>query len=200
MNQKTYPWGLVAALLIVLWPLGLYMLIRNMSQTKGNYVQWGRAMNSLSFFAFFLAPVMLIMGFSGQLQLDDGTPAVALSVVCALMLAAGGVMLMKAGKTYVYRGERYEYYVDLLHTEKSVDIGVISDDLGRNSKAVMADLQTMIDHGLIPNGIIDVQNRKLISNVVQRAVKTVICPNCGGTNRIEEGQSACCAYCDSELR
>ena len=199
MNQKTYPWGLVTALLIILWPLGLYMLIRNMSQTKGDFSQLGRAMKSLSIFVLFLTPVMLVMSLSGQLQFDDGRSAAPFGAVCALILAAGGVLLMNTSKKYMHRGARYEYYIDLLYREKSVDINLIADDLRRSVKDVMADLRLMLQNRLIHNGFLDVQNKRLILSEEQRQVKTVICPNCGGTNKIAEGQHACCAYCDSAL-
>lgn len=216
MQKKSFSWGIIILLFILFFPVGIWMLVKKMSDEKYNYLKNGKALKTFGWVLFGFGIFYLIMGLAGELETEDGSSVVGGIIIMLLLFCGGGLCMVFKGKEFVKRGTKFSRYVAIVNASKNTLIDNIAAAYPTTYDSAASDLQKMIDIGYFQNAYIDLNQRELVMPVIQSTnytgnnaagqnlttdtkPRTVKCPNCGATNKLMSGAINECEYCGSPL-
>lgn len=213
-GKSSISWGVIILFMILFWPVGVFLLIRKITQDKAAVLK-----NSKVFFGIgvFLI-VVAIFGVTGDLTAANGQiDSLASTLAAGIFLLAGGGALIYFSRKMKREGLKYKRYISVVVNNGVTSIDDIAAAVPCTYDDAVIDLQKMIDIGYFNNGYIDFGARTLIlpghDHVANRMdeglmsdtdasaprQEAVICGSCGAKNVIFEGANAECEYCGSYL-
>lgn len=212
MEKKGIGWGWIIFLLIIFWPVGLFLLIKKLATDKSALMSGKTGV--LSAVALFLI-VFGGMGFLGMLLDTSGDSEGALggAIIVIAMLVGGILLLRKVSKTKKI-AVKYKKYIDIVANQNIRSIDNISSAVGLPYDIVAKDLQDMINIGYLKDAYINQGNREIIlkqhepvqytqASVVGQvaAVQTKVarCTGCGANNVVTVGKVSECEYCGTPI-
>ena len=89
MQKKSFSWGIIALMFFLFFPIGIWMLVKKMTDEKFNYIKNGKSLKILAWILIGFAVMYLIMGITGELETEDGSSIVG-GVIMMLMIFGGG--------------------------------------------------------------------------------------------------------------
>lgn len=209
MEKKGMGWGWIIFLLIIFWPVGLFLLIKKLATDKSALMSGKTRPISAAGW------ILVVIGALTSLGTDpsSGEAADIVILVLALAMTVGGVLvLIKASRTK-RTAARYKKYIDLAVNQNVRGIDNIAASVGLSYDAVVKDLQDMINIGYLKDAYIDQGNREIVleqaepvsytqASTSDRAdtQKTAVrCPGCGANNVVAVGSVSECEYCGTPL-
>lgn len=216
MQKKSFSWGIIILLFILFFPVGIWMLVKKMTDEKYCYSKNGKSLKIFGWVLFGMGILYFIMGLTGELATEDGSSAVGRTVLLVILFCGGGLFAVFKGKQFVDRGAKFGRYVAIVNAGSDTSLDNIAAAYPTTYDNAAADLQQMIDAGYFLNAYIDLDKRELVmpaTRSIKGAVsnssgngmpadpkpRTVKCPNCGATNMIISGAINECEYCGSPL-
>ncbi|MGI6268990.1 MAG: hypothetical protein ACOYKJ_00415 [Candidatus Howiella sp.] len=219
MQKKSFSWGIIIVMLIVFFPVAIYMIIKKMTDEKFNYIKNGKSLKILGIVLLCFAGLYLIMGLTDGFQPnEDGSSVVGGVIVCELIFGGCGALCLIKGMKYIKRGEKFNRYVSIINASNDLLIDNIAAAVPTTYDKAITDIQSMLDAGFFMNSYLDLNKRELImkktvsqASVTVNAVyagsqggensqpHSVTCPNCGATNTVVPGAKNECEYCGSPL-
>lgn len=203
-TMKSPSWVAIVFCFIVFWPLGVYLLIKRLTNDKSAAMHNSKILLGIGIFFLFGAFVMIT-------QLFDSSANIGSVVFGILFYGVGGAGILYAAKRLKDTGERYKKLIDIVINQKQTTIENIASQMGLGYNETVKSLQKMIDKDYFSGTYIDQGNHEIVllnTNVVQSTgddpkmiirQKTVKCPNCGGNNVTNVGQAAVCEFCGSPI-
>jgi len=208
-NGGGLSWAVVIVVLIIFWPVGIYLLYRKLTSdkkaamTSGNVVFIvGLALLCLGIFAVIVGP-------------SDPAEAVSGRIEYLVIFVGTGLALRLIGFFGKARAARYKKYIALIINQRITSMDNIAAAVPAKYESVVKDLQKMINIGYFAGAYINSGSRDIVLPQVQGPamgqapgntygaapgqLMDVICKNCGANNQIAEGQAAECEYCGSPL-
>lgn len=190
-SQDLVYWIITALLLVSIWPVGLFLLLRKVlggkkqrqcttwqpprqaPGTQGmpgmNRNRQGKPIDLNKGKGMMVAGIVLAVIFG--IALVSGFPAVALgtSLINALAVMSpvigfflGGLALAWAGARRNKQAKRFRKYVALIGKRESVSITTLAQAMPTTFRKACADLQDMLDEGILETGYLDMSTGRLI--------------------------------------
>lgn len=191
-NQNSYSWPLIILLLILFWPLGVYLMYKKVQLDKKAALTASKLMN-------LLGTIFIIIGI------------ITLFFVVGIFYLALGIVLKKLAKKTLASAERVKKYLTIVVNANMHQLDAIAATVGRSYDVVKKDLQKMIDDGYFKNAYINESTREIVlaqpaaqtygesmMGGVTAQIRVVACPCCGANNTVS-GSVAECEYCGSPL-
>lgn len=214
MQKKSFSWGIIALMFFLFFPIGIWMLVKKMTDEKFNYIKNGKSLKILAWILIGFAVMYLIMGITGELETEDGSSVVSGVIVMLMIFGGGGAFALYKAHSYIKKGTKYNRYVSIINSSNDMLIDNIAVAYPTTYEKATEDIQSMIDDGYFMNAYIDLNRRELI--MPQRSVSvnvtvnqntahadakptSVKCKNCGATNMVVPGAVNECEYCGSPL-
>lgn len=214
MQKKSFSWGIIALMFFLFFPIGIWMLVKKMTDEKFNYIKNGKSLKILAWILIGFAVMYLIMGITGELETEDGSSVVGGVIVMLMIFGGGGAFALYKAHSYIKKGTKYNRYVSIINSSNDMLIDNIAVAYPTTYEKATEDIQSMIDDGYFMNAYIDLNRRELI--MPQRSVSvnvtvnqntahadvqptSVKCKNCGATNTVVPGAVNECEYCGSPL-
>ncbi len=215
MKKKSFSWGIIILMFFLFFPVGIWMLVRKMTDEKSNYVKNGKSLKIFAWVLIGFAALYPIMGITGELELqaEDGTSLVGGLIATILIFGGGGAFSLYKANSYIKKGTKYNRYLSIINCSNDTLIDNIAAAYPTSFEQAVKDLQSMLDDGYFMNAYLDLNRRELImpqKATVNVAVNqstspsngqpmSVKCKNCGATNTIVPGAANECEYCGSPL-
>ena len=214
MQKKSFSWGIIALMFFLLFPIGIWMLVKKMTDEKFNYIKNGKSLKILAWILIGFAVMYLIMGITGELETEDGSSVVGGVIVMLMIFGGGGAFALYKAYSYIKKGTKYNRYVSIINSSNDTLIDNIAAAYPTSFEQAAKDLQSMLDDGYFMNAYVDLNRRELImppkATTVNVAVNqntspsygqptSVKCKNCGATNTVVPGTVNECEYCGSPL-
>ena len=214
MQKKTFSWGIIALMFIVFFPVGIWMLVKKMTNEKFNYIKNGKSLKILAWILISFAVIYLIMLITGELEAEDGSSIVGSLIMMIMLFGGGGAFALYKAHSYIKKGTKYNRYVSIINNSNNTLIDTIAAAYPTTYEKAAEDIQSMIDDGYFMNAYIDLNRRELImpqksvsDNITVNQNPTHIdaqptsieCKNCGATNTVVPGAVNECEYCGSPL-
>lgn len=214
MQKKSTSWGTIILMFFLFFPVGIWMLVKKMTDEKYNYIKNGQSLRILGWILIGFALVYLIMGITGEIKTEDGSSAVGAIVMMVMIFGGGGAFSLYKASSYIKKGKKYSRYVSIINSESDTSIDRIAVAYPTSYEDAVNDIQGMIDDGYFMSAYVDLNNRTLIiprtgtstsrstkqeDTLADRRPKSIKCKNCGATNTIVPGAVAECEYCGSPL-
>mgnify|MGYP006906758882 FL=1 len=212
--KKSKSWTLIIVLVIFVWPVGLFFLIRKLRDDKTAVFEKSSTLKYISFALMGFGVISIFMTLTGQMtQTVDGVKTVVTGsdmlfyIVVSLLFIAGGLLLFKKCLSIEEERKRYRDYISLIVNSNIISIPQISSARAVSSTQVAHDLQVMIDKGYFQNAYIDKTKQCIVlgtyENVstgqeLNHASHMAVCPGCGAHN-IVIGDGSQCEYCGTIL-
>ncbi len=218
MQKKNYSWGLILFMFFLFFPVGIWMLIRKINGERLSYSKIGKSLKIVGWILLSFAFLYLVMGITGELEMEDGSSTVGSVITSLLIFGGGGYLCLKKSTNYLERGAKYSKYLSIVNTSNDLKIDRIAASFPTTFEEAVKDLQTMIDDGYFINSYIDLTRRELVmpknttsahedskqmyyeqaEATEQRRINN--CPNCGAPNTNTLGLVVECEYCGSMLK
>ncbi len=203
--KKSYSWLAVVVMFFIFYPIGIYMLIRNIiagapqsntskKATGIGYFVGGGIVCFIGFFAFINA-------------LNYGT---AVDYFIALMFLIAGGGLIYAGLLAKKRQKLYSKYIRVIENYKRLPLENLAAMIPVAIDTATADVEKIVDAGLISGLFIDYSTRDVVnpsaendfySSVEYLSTQKVIikCKSCLASNEVPRNNPGRCQYCNSPL-
>lgn len=190
-SQDLVYWIITALLLVSIWPVGLFLLLRKVlgGKKRRQYTTWqpprqapgtqgmpgmnrnrqGKPIDLNKGKGMMVAGIVLAVIFG--IALVSGFPAVALgtSLINALAVMSpvigfflGGLALAWAGARRNKQAKRFRKYAALIGKRESVSITTLAQAMPTTFRKACADLQDMLDEGILETGYLDMSIGRLI--------------------------------------
>lgn len=203
MQKKSASWGAITLWLIFFFPVGIFLIIKKVTNEKFSYIKNGKALKNLGIVLMCFGAIYLIMSIT-----DD------VAMLTAFFIFGGlGVLSFVKGNQYIKKGNKYNRYVSIINANNTL-IDNIAAAYPTSFEQATEDIQSMLDDGYFMNSYIDLNRRELIMpqrsvsvnvTVNQNTTRTetqptsVKCKNCGATNMLVPSTVNECEYCGSPL-
>ena len=197
-KTTTGSWGLVIIMLIIFWPVGLYLLYKIITTDKTAAFKNSSTLNIIG---WVLVAIGIITGI--QICVGDTFDFSTLIINLVFFVGGGAIMIIKAQKMKE-TGKRYKKYIDIVANQRITSIDTIAAAIPTSYETAALALQEMIDIGYFSGGYIDATNRVLVmpdrdGSFSESASKVIKCESCGANNTILAGHTVACEYCGSPL-
>lgn len=204
MQKKSASWGAITLWLIFFFPVGIFLIIKKVTNEKFSYIKNGKALKNLGLVLMCFGAIYLIMSIT-----DDVAMLTAFFIFGSL-----GVLSFVKGNQYIKKGNKYNRYVFIINANNNTLIDNIAAAYPTSFEQATEDIQSMLDDGYFMNSYIDLNRRELIMpqrsvsvniTVNQNTTRTetqptsVKCKNCGATNMLVPSTVNECEYCGSPL-
>ena len=225
-DTKPYSIGAIIVVMIFFWPVGVYMIIANVTASAAQLSQNSATAGYINPLArqkkitpkkftglkvlggiligvgVICETVFLIVGLSKGFA----ATVVSLSVFFFVVFIACGVMLCCIAGAQAKKSRLMCRYVDIINNADNLSIASIGKQVGQNEARALKIIEQMLAQRYFPNCYIDreemlfcfprVENAEKFG--YQTAVKT--CPSCGAHNLLLVGVSAKCNHCGSPVK
>lgn len=217
-QKKSTSWGVIILLLIIFWPVGLFLLYRKITDDKSAALKNSKVLNITGWIFVALSIIYFFMAITGNLKTDNGSSVVELIMIDLIFFGGGGAFMIYAAKNMKVNAEKLKKYITIVINNNETSIDNIAAAIPASYEQTTKDLQKMIDNGYFENAYIDVSNREIVllnkstvqthsvSNIQMNSpvndpqINAVVCKNCGANNKVVEGQVCECEYCGSMLK
>jgi len=217
-EKKSTSWGVIILVLIIFWPVGLFLLYRKMTGDKAAALKNSKALNIMGWVFVALAIIYFFMAITGNLETDKGSSVVEPIMIALVFFGGGGAFMIYTANKMKVNAEKCKKYIAIVINNNETSIDNIAAAVHSSYEQTTKDLQKMIDNGYFENAYIDVSKREIvlpnknpvqthsISNIQMNSpvnepqIKAVVCRNCGANNKVVEGQVCECEYCGSMLK
>ena len=206
-EKKETSWAVVVIVLILFWPVGLYLLWKKINVNKKATMVGGKTISIIGW-------ILIVLGALATAGSLDGSYSVAEIIVTFLILVGGGIGLVVLGHKTTRKAVKYRKYITLIVNQKESDINNIASTLNFSNDEVRRDLEKMIGKGFFQNAYIDERKGTIVfqdnDDVVngdssktrsenRSEMKVVQCKNCSAVNKIAVGKVGECEYCGAVL-
>lgn len=214
MQKKSTSWVAIVLMLFLFFPIGIWMLVKKMTYEKLNYIKNGKSLKVLALILIGIAVMYVIMGITGEFKSEDSSSAIGNFIFAIVAFGGGGVFSLYKAQQYIKKGRKYNRYANIINSSNDTLIDNIAAAYPTTYEEAAKDIQSMIDDGYFVNAYVDLNHRELIFSPKSESVNaaedqtaanvdsqptSVICKNCGATNKIIPGAANECEYCGSPL-
>lgn len=163
-EAKSSPsWGVVIFLLIIFWPVGLYLLFKKIS--TGDTLGEGKVLRVVGWMFIVIAIVYISLGESNLVVSENAenveSTIEVLRGVGSFFFIGGGVMLFMARRKRT-KANRYKKYIAIVTDNKVRKIDSIANAFPTTYEKVHNDLIEMINKGFFEGAYIDESKREII--------------------------------------
>lgn len=209
-NCKKPSWVAIFIMLIIFWPIGLFLLWKRI-QNEGK-------LNSINSFALkSLGWPMAMIGLVGlAVSLDEGMDSMdSMDVAMILIFLGGGALLIYRGHYIKKQQLIAKKYLVLIQNQQITSLEELARATNHSYEKVCTELNHLISKGYIKGAVINYSLKRIIfeydqapvyrdPKTMQKAqktapVKAVTCKNCGATIMIAQGTTRKCEYCGSPI-
>jgi hypothetical protein len=144
------------------------------------------------------------MGENGPLQSGGAALTMGCAVLVALLVAGFGVWFLMQGRSEVTQFaevEKEKRILNIVQTQGTVPLSSLAIETGMTLDMVKAAIYDLVGKGLF-TGYVDWKGGKLVSSdaaVINQAVITGKCPNCGAPQVVGGKGVIRCDYCGAEF-
>ena len=199
-TKKPIAWGWIIALIILIWPVGFFLLFRRIKTDKTAILENSKMVSILSYVLLGLGILYAI----GSVGTGDGLSGTF------VIWVVGGILLNVIARRMKATGKRYKEYIELIVNQSRRSIDYIATVVGVSYSTVVTELQKMIEIGYFTGAYIDEGIREIVLAQPSRQAmpqadanaqsKKVTCSSCGAHGVVVIGQVGQCEYCDSPLQ
>lgn len=195
LKNATEPlkWRRVVVLLIVLFPLGVFFLIRKLVHEKTHYVDNGIKSiltGSLVLLIFVPWAVLLLVSENGQ------PPWMLLSV--DLILSLFGAVLLIMGVCIKHIGLVNNAYMVAIMLDRITNVDALAERMHTNYAGAVKAVQRLIDLELLEGAYIYHKDRVVIVPGISEKI-AIKCQMCGGTTVLYSSDPRECVYCGAKI-
>lgn len=201
--KTRYSWVVVIIMLCVFWPIGLYMLIKNISQSSPKTTA-----KPVRGTVFLVIGCLFAFATIGALtSIGEGNGTAAVEAVAFLAIA---VVLISVGLSIKKRQKTFAKYIRVLSVYNRIPLDKVAPMIPASLEQTTADVEKLVAANLINGLFIDYSTREVVnpsatenyyaSNVYYSTQKVVIeCKNCLASNEVPRNNHGCCQYCGARL-
>ncbi|HCC35454.1 MAG TPA: hypothetical protein DEQ02_07410 [Ruminococcaceae bacterium] len=207
MVKKSTSWGWIFFWLIILWPVGLFLLFRKLATDKSALMSGKTGVLSVLGWA-----LTIFGGLAFLACLSDFEGSV---FIMSSLFIAGGVLLLRKVSHTKKLSAKYKKYLDIIVNQNVCGLDNIASAVGLPYDIVSKELQDMINLGFLQGAYIHQGNREIVlkqhepapviqgvtSGITSALSKTTTsrCPGCGANNIIATGKITECEYCGTAI-
>ncbi len=163
-EAKSSPsWGVVIFLLIIFWPVGLYLLFKKIS--TGDTLGEGKVLRVVGWLFIVLAIIYISLSESNLVVSENGesieSTIEVLRGVGSFFFIGGGVMLFMA-RSKRTKTNRYRKYIAIVENNRVRQIDSIASAFPTTYEKAHNDLIEMINKGFFEGAYIDESKREII--------------------------------------
>ena len=187
---------LMAILLLLLPPLGVYAIIRQLNTMRRRLLEQSIYVRSMGEVLMGLVALATVSGiFTGAYSSPEG----AFMIVVTLYYGISALIVVAAGALAHKYGRLYAICTQAIYADAELKISDIAERLrltyGKTAQLIM----NMIDAGVLGGAYIDFKHREVVAPTAwpKEARK---CKGCGGTTICIQKRAGVCRYCGRVLK
>ena len=188
-------WGVVVLYLLILFPVGVFFMVRKIIHERTHYYDNGIKMIIMG--AVFMAltvPVILLFLITGA----DNTKSLIIVTMIPGVYAVFGAVSIVLGLIYKCKGKENETYMKAIVYEKITKIDTLAGIAKTSYSGAANVIQRLIDSDMLKGAYIYHKDREVIVPGISKKI-AFRCKNCGGTTVLYANEKKECIYCGAEV-
>ncbi len=223
-KKKELSWATVIIVMILCWPIGLYLLYKKATSNKTAMLKNAKILRIPGWIFVGIALIyVLILTTEGAQAAENGSSVVTPLLIMIIIFGGFGLRMLYRAKKMRINGLRYQKYIQIVINGRVTYIDNIASAIPVTPEIALKDLQDMINIGYFENAYLDLGRRELVwANMrggiypnyqmhpvimnaprvqeVKIEKKVVACRNCGANNQITTGRVFECEFCGSLIQ
>lgn len=186
-NKSTSPsWGVVIFVLIIFWPVGLFLLGKKVSNNKASGIK-GSGLTVFGWIFVVVGVFYIYLWLTDNMNIGDASMAQTMVLVIVTFFG-GGFLMIHIGRKRMRRSMATSF--------DTVDLEEIHNNMGRYEIPVH---NTCIHQTIIHSTSENVTSNNVEPKVekAEPTIKILACKNCGANNRVSSDQVTECEFCGS---
>ena len=188
-------WPVVIALLVTLFPMGIYLLILKTSYEKTRY--FGNGVRLIVLGAVMMVPTLgfiLLVLHSGATRARDLWMLTGIAGVPFLV----GLFCFVFGWVLRHRGLENDAYRRLILVDRVTDMETITRRMRTDYAHATRVIERLVDSELLPDAYLYHRDHELIVPGISKKI-ALRCKHCSGTTVLYSNEERICAYCGGAL-
>lgn len=155
-NQKsTYSWTAVVIMLILFWPVGIFMLIGKLANDRSANFGGGAGIVKLMGMALVGLGVLVFIVAVTDPELMSG------GIISLVVFGLPGLWLLKRSKRMKSTGIRNRGYINYIVNNQVHDIHEVARRMGVSQEVVVKEVNEMINHGMLGRARLNLNTGKI---------------------------------------
>ena len=194
-EEKTASWLTIFFWLILLFPIGIFYLLKKLTVEKVKYYAHGVRLLVMGFFIVAVSAIFIFWRVSmvypdwWQMLQNGAFPFIYFLIGIGCIVT--GIILRKKGATY-------EKYMVLIEEYHITNLDKLKSELHITYAKVTSQLEKLIEIGFLSECYIYHRDRELIVPSLSKKI-AVRCITCGATTVLYSNEEPICAYCGGGL-
>lgn len=204
MPQSSGPsWIAIIILMIVFWPVGVYLLYKRLKVDRKAAISSGKALNGFGVTLIVLGSLAMI----GNLDEPSSMGGAVFFIILGVVLANMGTKTKK-------QAVRIRQYIALIVNQHITSLDELARATGNTYAVVCDDLNKIIEKGYLPGAYLNLSIRQIMLPGQQAPIyranaqgtrrqartKVISCKGCGAEMIVAEGTIRKCEYCGTPLQ
>lgn len=204
-NEKMlYSWPVIIVVLIVFWPVGIYLVYKRIKIDKKAGFTTSKIMRYGSYVSFLFSVTMVSSAFDSGFASED--------IGGSLFYLVAGIVLYLFSKKLDVKAKKYKKYISIIINGNEVILDNIAVAMSLSTIEVRRDLKDMIDKGYFKGAYINEGTNEIVlaqksdenpneyksDDTKKIETRVVTCKCCGAQNKVTTSDVEC-EYCASPL-
>ena len=222
MKKKSPSWGAVIVVLILFWPLGLYMLYKKLTSNSkletyqvvvesvqsnsltplDTLKQKARKKIKWSYVLLTIGVILILAIFSNLNSIGE----FLYRIILIAIFGGSGLLLLRNGQRMSHIISLYEKYYPVIVNSNNGEVKHFASATSTPINQVIADLNELLDMKLLGDSYLDQTTMKLCSPLLktedfvrtENKLEAIKCSSCGGMNLPISGHQEC-EYCGTVI-
>ncbi|WP_455715021.1 hypothetical protein [Anaerosporobacter sp.] len=161
-TKNSPSWGVVILLLILFWPVGLYLLHKKLTTDTAAILRGGKVLKVVGWVCIVLAVMYIVSGASGMETSESGEELTTVFTTFGICIGIGGAIMLVFAKRRQTKANRFKKYIAIVSNNRVRKIDTIASSIPTTYEKAYADLLEMIYKGFFEGAYIDESKREII--------------------------------------
>lgn len=162
MDVRGPAWPLIAVMLIILYPIGIFMIIIKINRELQDMKKNSRIATGIGAAVIALALLFAILALSGLVTLTDRANTIGIAVFLLIIGCFGGVVLIRKGIRSGKVADMNARYKPVILDTPDGSVDAIAAKCGESYEECYQNLKTLIVEGFIPSAKLKKSTRCLV--------------------------------------
>ena len=189
-DEAEYSWGLCILIIVLIFPVGLFMTLRKAVKEKKDYYYNGARMIILG--GFLLIPA--IFAWYVLLNIETHTPLDIIGILFGL----SPLILVITGIILIHKGKIRDNLLLILTHDKITDIHEIAKLTKTDYAHAVKNIEALNDVAFLEGTYIDHEEGEVIIHGISEKI-AVKCDSCGATTVLHSNDERICKYCGAKI-
>lgn len=162
LDLKGASWIIIAVLLILIYPIGIFLIIIKVNRELSNMKKNSKIVTGIGIGLIALGLLFAILTLTGKVLIEDKSNTIGLMIFLLVITLVGGFLLIRKGIKSSRLADMNEKYKPVILDTPDGSVDAIATKCNEPYEVCYQNLKTLIQEGFIPSAKLKKSTRCLV--------------------------------------